>query len=114
MTDLRLGINLWSQASDWPTFLAAGVRAEKLGYDHLWTWDHLYAIFGDPYQPIHEGYVALAALAQATSRIRLAVSGANLSGLLKANDTAVFDTPASRATSAMRGRRGVRSSTVSS
>jgi len=71
VADLRLGINLWSQASDWPTFLAAGLRAEALGYDHLWTWDHLYAIFGDPYQPIHEGYAALAALAQATSRIRL-------------------------------------------
>jgi alkanesulfonate monooxygenase SsuD/methylene tetrahydromethanopterin reductase-like flavin-dependent oxidoreductase (luciferase family) len=78
VTDLRLGINLWSQASDWPTFLAAGRRAEELGYDHLWTWDHLYAIFGDPYQPIHEGYVALAALAQATSRIRLGLFvGAN-------------------------------------
>jgi len=78
VTDLRLGINLWSQASDWPSFLAAGRRAEELGYDHLWTWDHLYAIFGDPYQPIHEGYVALAALAQATSRIRLGLFvGAN-------------------------------------
>jgi alkanesulfonate monooxygenase SsuD/methylene tetrahydromethanopterin reductase-like flavin-dependent oxidoreductase (luciferase family) len=78
MGDLRLGINLWSQASDWPAFLAAGRRAEDLGYDHLWTWDHIYAIFGDPYQPIHEGYAALAALAQATSRIRLGLFvGAN-------------------------------------
>ncbi len=78
VTDLRLGINLWSQASDWPSFLAAGKRAEELGYDHLWTWDHLYAIFGDPHQPIHEGYAALAALAQATSRIRLGLFvGAN-------------------------------------
>ncbi len=78
MTDLRLGIALWSQASDWPTFLAAARRAEELGYDHLWTWDHLYAIFGDPHQPIHEGYTALAAVAQATSRIRLGLFvGAN-------------------------------------
>ena len=78
MTDIRLGINLWSQASDWPTFLAASRRVEALGYDHLWTWDHLYAIFGDPYQPIHEGYTALAAVAQATSRIRIGLMvGAN-------------------------------------
>ena len=34
----------------------------ELGYDHLWTWDHLLAIFGDPDQPIFEGYTALAAL----------------------------------------------------
>jgi alkanesulfonate monooxygenase SsuD/methylene tetrahydromethanopterin reductase-like flavin-dependent oxidoreductase (luciferase family) len=75
---VKLGINLWSQASDWPTYLAAGRRADDLGYDTLWTWDHLYAIFGDPHQPIFEGYTALAALAQATDRIRLGLFvGAN-------------------------------------
>jgi alkanesulfonate monooxygenase SsuD/methylene tetrahydromethanopterin reductase-like flavin-dependent oxidoreductase (luciferase family) len=78
MTKMKLGINLWSQASDWPSFIRAGRRAESLGYDHLWTWDHLYAIFGDPYQPIFEGTTALAALAQATQRIRVGLFvGAN-------------------------------------
>jgi alkanesulfonate monooxygenase SsuD/methylene tetrahydromethanopterin reductase-like flavin-dependent oxidoreductase (luciferase family) len=65
MSTVKLGINLWSQAADWPAFLGAARRADELGFDHLWTWDHLYAIFGDPYQPIHEGYTALAAVAQA-------------------------------------------------
>jgi len=78
MTDVKLGINLWSQASDWPAFLAAGQKAETLGFDHLWTWDHILAIFGDPDQPIFEGYTALAALAQATERVRLGLFvGAN-------------------------------------
>ena len=78
MGDLRLGINLWSQASTWPEFLAAAQRADRLGYDHIWTWDHLYAIFGDPHQPIFEGYTALAAVAQATERARLGLFvGAN-------------------------------------
>ena len=78
MADLRLGLNLWSQASDWPSFLAAARRADELGYDHLWTWDHVLAIFGDPDQPIFEGYTALAALAQATERARLGLFvGAN-------------------------------------
>jgi alkanesulfonate monooxygenase SsuD/methylene tetrahydromethanopterin reductase-like flavin-dependent oxidoreductase (luciferase family) len=71
MGELKFGINLWSQAADWPSFLKAGIRADELGYDHLWTWDHLLAIFGDPDQPIFEGYTALAALAQATERVRL-------------------------------------------
>ena len=75
---VKLGVNLRSQASDWPSFLAAGRRAEELGFDSLWTWDHLYAIFGDPHQPILEGYAGLAALAQATDRIRLGLFvGAN-------------------------------------
>ena len=78
MSGIRLGVNLWSQASDWPAFLAAGQAADRLGYDHLWTWDHLLPIFGDLDQPIVEGYTALAALAQATERIRLGLFvGAN-------------------------------------
>ncbi len=78
MDDVRLGLNLWSQASDWPGFLEAARRADRLGYDHVWTWDHVYAIFGDPHQPIFEGYTALAALAQATERVRLGLFvGAN-------------------------------------
>ena len=78
MADLRLGIALWSQASDWPGFVSAAKAAERLGYDHVWTWDHLLAIFGDPDQSIFEGYTALAAVAQATDRIRLGLFvGAN-------------------------------------
>ena len=78
MADLRLGLNLWSQASDWPSFLGAARRADELGYDHIWTWDHVQAIFGDPDQPILEGYTALAAIAQATARARLGLFvGAN-------------------------------------
>ena len=78
MADVKLGANLWSQASDWPAFLEAGRQAERLGFDHLWTWDHVLAIFGDPAQPIFEGYTALAALAQATDRIGLGLFvGAN-------------------------------------
>ncbi len=78
MADLKLGINLWSQASDWPSFLAAGQRADELGYDTLWTWDHILAIFGEPGQPIFEGYTALAALAQATTHVQLGLFvGAN-------------------------------------
>ena len=78
MSGISLGINLWSQASDWREFLAAGRTADRLGYDHLWTWDHLLPIFGDLDQPIHEGYTALAALAMATERTRLGLFvGAN-------------------------------------
>ena len=78
MTDLKLGVLLWNQASSWPEILDATRRVERLGYDHLWAWDHLYAIFGDPYQPIFEGWMSLAAYAASTERIRLGLLvGAN-------------------------------------
>jgi alkanesulfonate monooxygenase SsuD/methylene tetrahydromethanopterin reductase-like flavin-dependent oxidoreductase (luciferase family) len=76
--ETRLGVLLWSQATDWPSFEAAARRVDALGYEHLWTWDHLYAIFGDPYQPIFEGYATLAAWAKVTERTRLGLLvGAN-------------------------------------
>lgn len=78
MPPLELGVALWSQSTDWPDYLDAARRAERLGFDHIWTWDHLLAIFGDPYQPIFEGYAALAALAASTERARLGLFvGAN-------------------------------------
>src|SRR3954465_13716736 len=78
MTDTSLGVLLWNQATTWPEYEAAGRRIEDLGYDHLWAGDHLYAIFGDPYQPIFEGYTTLAAWAKVTTRARLGLLvGAN-------------------------------------
>ena len=74
----RLGILLWDQATDWPAFEAAARRVDALGYEHLWTWDHLYAIFGDPYQAVFEGYTTLAAWAMVTRNVRLGLLvGAN-------------------------------------
>ncbi len=78
MTELKTGILLWSQAATWPEMVDAAKRVDQLGYDHLWTWDHVYAIFGDPYQPIVEGWAALAGWAMATERTRLGLLvGAN-------------------------------------
>ena len=74
----KLGILLWNQATDWPAYEAAAKRVDGLGYDSLWAWDHLYAIFGDPYQPIFEGYTSLAAWSKVTTNVRLGLLvGAN-------------------------------------
>ena len=78
MPDLKLGILPWSQSTSWPEMLATAQRVDELGYNHLWAWDHLYAIFGDPYQPIFEGWSTLAGWATATRRTRLGLLvGAN-------------------------------------
>ena len=75
---MKLGVLFFSQSTSWPEFRDAAVLADRAGYDHLWTWDHLYAIFGDPHQPILEGWTALSGLAGVTWRIRLGLMvGAN-------------------------------------
>ena len=78
MPDVKLGILLWSQAATFTEMLDAAKRVDRLGYAHLWTWDHLYAIFGDPYQSIFEGWSLLNAWARETERTRLGLLvGAN-------------------------------------
>ncbi len=80
MTDdgIKLGALCWNQYTDWASLREAGMRADRLGYDDLWTWDHLYPIVGSDDGPIFEGYTTLAAWAEATERIRLGLMvGAN-------------------------------------
>jgi F420-dependent oxidoreductase-like protein len=78
MSSIGLGIQLWAQNTDWASYLAAARRVDELGYDHLWTWDHLLSAVGDPDRPVFEGYTTLAAWAMATSHARLGLLvGAN-------------------------------------
>jgi alkanesulfonate monooxygenase SsuD/methylene tetrahydromethanopterin reductase-like flavin-dependent oxidoreductase (luciferase family) len=78
MQPIHYGVLLWNQATDWPAYHDAARRVDALGYDHLWAWDHLYAIFGDPHQPIFEGWASLAAVAATSTRTRLGLLvGAN-------------------------------------
>ena len=78
MADVRIGALCWNQYTDWPALLEGGRRAERLGFDTLWTWDHLLPIVGSADGPILEGWLTITAWAQATERIRIGLMvGAN-------------------------------------
>ena len=75
---MRFGAQLWSQQTGWLEFRDAALAAEANGWDSVWTWDHLLAIFGPWEQPILEGWSTLTAVGAVTSRIRLGLMvGAN-------------------------------------
>ena len=78
MGNVRFGALCWNQWTDWPSLLEAGRRADRLGYESLWTWDHLYPIIGDSRGPIFEGWLTITAWAMATERVRIGLMvGAN-------------------------------------
>ena len=75
---LKLGILAWNQYTDWESLERVGVRVDQLGYDSLWTWDHLYPIEGSHEGPIFEGWLTLTAWAERTERVTLGLMvGAN-------------------------------------
>jgi alkanesulfonate monooxygenase SsuD/methylene tetrahydromethanopterin reductase-like flavin-dependent oxidoreductase (luciferase family) len=75
---IRIGANCWNQHTDWPALLEAGLRVDRLGYDTLWTWDHLYPILGDSLGANFEGWLTITAWATRTEHVRIGLLvGAN-------------------------------------
>lgn len=82
MSKIQFDIKLPPQTIDWADYRAAAVIADGLAFGTFWGWDHLYPIFGDMDSAEHECYTMLAALADATKRIRI---GAHVSGVMYRN-----------------------------
>jgi F420-dependent oxidoreductase-like protein len=75
---IKVGVLPWGQRTEWAPLQEVGRRADELGFDSLWTWDHLYPIQGDWRGPIFEGYLTLTGWACVTSRVTLGLMvGAN-------------------------------------
>lgn len=68
---IRFGIQTGQQFASWDEIVRIWQRAETLGYDTAWTYDHFVAVMMDPYDPCLEAWSCLAALAVHTSRIRI-------------------------------------------
>ncbi|HVN50816.1 MAG TPA: LLM class flavin-dependent oxidoreductase, partial [Acidimicrobiales bacterium] len=72
---MRFAIKTSPQHTTWPDMLAVWRAADDIDlFESGWTFDHFYPIFTeDPSGPCLEGWVTLAALAQATTRLRVGV-----------------------------------------
>ena len=71
---MRFAFKTAPQNTTWEDMLAVWKLGDELDvFESGWTFDHFYPIFSDSTGPCLEGWVTLAALAQATQRLRLGV-----------------------------------------
>ena len=69
---LRFGLKLSGQDTTIEALRAVWRIADEGGFDHVWDFDHLASIGdGGPDRPIYEGWTLQAAIAQATTRVRI-------------------------------------------
>ena len=72
MGSMRFAFKTAPQNTTWPDMLAVWKEADDIGiFESGWTFDHFYPIFSDSAGPCLEGWTTLAAIAQATRRLRL-------------------------------------------
>jgi F420-dependent oxidoreductase-like protein len=69
----RFSVQLQAQRTTWPEYIAAVRAVEELGFHSVWNFDHMLPFDGADDGACFETWTTIAAMATATSRIRLGV-----------------------------------------
>ncbi len=70
---MKVGIQLHPQHSTVDELRAAWKRADEIGVDSIWVWDHFFPLWGPADGAHFEGWTLLSAMAVDTSRARMGV-----------------------------------------
>ncbi len=68
---LRIGVQIQPQHADYAQIRDAVRRAEDLGVDVIFNWDHFFPLYGDPDGKHFECWTMLGAWAEQTSRVEI-------------------------------------------
>ena len=64
-------VGIKGAAEQWATIERVAKKLETIGYDSLWLYDHFHTVPKTKIEPTFECWTTMAAIAQATSRVRL-------------------------------------------
>jgi probable F420-dependent oxidoreductase len=68
---IRIGVQIQPQHADYAQIRDAARRAEEIGVDILFNWDHFYPLYGEPDGKHFEAWTMLAAWAEQTTRAEI-------------------------------------------
>ena len=68
---IRIGVQLQPQHADYQQIRDAVFRAEDMGIDVLFNWDHFFPLYGEPDDKHFECWTMLAAWAEQTERVQI-------------------------------------------
>lgn len=72
MPRIRVGVQIHPQHTTYASLAEAARRAEALGVDTLWDWDHFFPLYGPKDDDRHfEGWTLLTAFAMLTERVEV-------------------------------------------
>jgi probable F420-dependent oxidoreductase len=68
---ISVGVQLHPLHASYADYRRAWLRADALGVDTIWNWDHFFPLYGDPEGWHFEGWTTLVALGAETRRARI-------------------------------------------
>ena len=68
---IRIGVQLQPQHAEYSQIRDAVLRAEDLGVDVIFNWDHFYPLYGEPEGKHYECWTMLGAWAEQTSNVEI-------------------------------------------
>ncbi|MEX1043214.1 MAG: LLM class F420-dependent oxidoreductase [Acidimicrobiia bacterium] len=68
---IRIAVQLQPQHAEYDTIRRAAVRAEELGVDVVYNWDHFFPLSGEPDGEHFECWTMLASFAEVTERVEI-------------------------------------------